>query len=789
MDGGGFATSIPQSDAEFESNYTPGRQDAPIPFWDSAKASLENGLANQTMGARENYLSTAYLQRDNDIARRTGERVAQPSDMLPMAGDPQSAPDYWHMLGGSPDVEAAYEAKVDALRLKYPSQMAGVQTATQLRAQVDQELQGFASRAAAGGQQHPVGSFLGGAAASFGDPLNLALGVTGVGEAAPLAMRVLMQGGMWSGLMAGEAPFKALEAGEVGGPAYGVTEALGDIAGGAAAGAGFTLLHGLLKGPLGALIGRAGEYLRGPEGDAERGALNVLDGAGLDSQAIGPLRGGADFEAGQASLDAGAPPPAIEPSRDLGDLFGEVTPAPGPARDLAGQFSGPEGAALYERSEYRGRAIYGGTFDPAKLATDPATFQYKSGGDAAGVTDRLKGVQAWDPTSSGKIIAYEGEDGALTIADGHQRLGLATRLEAAGFEPRLDGYLFRATDGWSPQDVRVIAALKNIREGQGNPLDAAKVLREAPGAIIDDSLPVSGDFIRQAKGLARLNPDAFGAVINKVIPERQGALIGELAGDRPDLHSGLVKLLHAGEPANQDEAHALIQEGLLDEWIKGQGAQSDLFGDSPAQSVAIGRAKLRAWLLKSLRGDTRLYGQLVRHADAIEAGGNTLARDANEASLAVTNTALESIAKLGMRSGELGDAMNEAARRIAAGEKPGDVGKGILARVKAAIANGERIDEARAGTLNPAAPTAPAEKAAAEFSEVGGKGMREQLAEKPEDVREPPGTREPLGTPGTSGTGEPDASAFHPSLFDDIPGAERESAALDHLKACAPGDG
>ncbi len=775
----GFAVSMPMSDDDIEGQIPQGTDAAPVPFWSAVGASAQDGLTNQRLGARDDYLATAYQQRDADIQRRTGEYVSSPVDVP--AGQGEGGASLYQVLAGSPDAEAAYEAKVDALRAKYPTQMAGVPTGDQVRGQVADQLNAIAARAQQGAASHPVGAFFGGVVGGLADPLTNAAMVSGVGEGAPIAMRMLMQSGLWGSLAAVEAPGKAADAAAVGGPAYGLPQALADVGGGLAAGPIFEALHAggsaLFKAAVAPVADRLGALLRSPAGDAERGALNVLDGAQRDSAGVGPLRSGSDFDAGLTSLETASPPPPIEPSRDIGELFAPAAPAPGPGLETAPTFAAsPPGSALFERAEYRGRAIYAGTFDPAALKTDAATFQYKSDGDAAGVTDRLRGVQAWDPTSSGKIIAWQGEDGALTIADGHQRLGLAGRMADKGFEPRLDGYLFREADGWRPQDVRTIAALKNIREGQGNPLDAAKVFRDSPSSINDDSLPVSGDFIRQAKGLARLSPDAFGMVVNKVIPERYGAIIGDLAGDRPDLHAGLARLVKAGDPQNRDEAHALVQEGLLDEWIKSQGAQSDLFGDSPAQSVAIGRAKLRAWLLKSLRSDTRIFGQLVRHADAIEAGGNTLARDANEASLAVTNVALESIAKLGMRAGELGDAMNEAARRIAQGEKPGDVGKGILARVKSAIANGERIDEGRAGLLAPGPPGPGAEEAAGLFDEPGGKGQAGQIAEKPEDVAAEPALA------------EAEMGDHHPSLFEDIPGDERESAALDHLRNCAPGE-
>lgn len=803
----------PVAPADVASQFAPGQDAAPIPWYSAVGRSFDNAQANQTLGGRTQLLEEALDNRNADIVQRVGAGPA--ADLLNTrnlerdASATMGAPFSSALFGDALDPIASFthgagEAEIDALRQKYPAQMAGVPRGVDIQASVDARLKAIAAAADIGAQQHPVASFIGGAGASLTDPVTMGVGIAsgGVGEELPFALRALTQSGVWGGLAALEAPAKAAEARTVGGPAYGLPEALGDVGGGLAMGPIFETLGALggaaLKPLLRGLAKDGAEPItRALAGDdAARGALDVLNQGVRDAQAVGPLRAGADYEAGVSSLAAGDAPPPIAQNQDLGDLFGgQVAPAEPAVLASTPQLPGSSnGAALFEQAEYRGRSIYAGSFDPRQLATDPATFQYKAGGDAAGVTDRLKGVQAWDPTSSGKVIVYQPDGGALTIADGHQRLGLANRLDAAGFEPRLDGYLFRQRDGWTAQDVRTIAALKNIREGQGAPLDAAKVFRDQPQAMVDDSLPVSGGFIAEAKGLAKLSPEAFGAVVNKVIPERYAAKIGELAGMRPDLHAGLVRLLHAGEPANMDEAHSLIHEALVDDWVKNEGSEADLFGDTPAQSLAIARSKLRASLLRSLRSDGRLYGQLTRHADAIEAGGNVLARDANEASLATTNAAFEQISKLGMRAGEVGDAMTAGARKIEAGARAGDAAKPILARIKRALAAGERLDEGRAALLDPAEPLPGAESHAEAFSEVGGKGQEGQLAPKPEEAHleavpvdhMEPSALEHVEPAGQLPPGER-PEGVHPSLFEDIlKETPPETAALEHLKGCAP---
>ena len=59
-------------------------------------------------------------------------------------------------------------------------------------------------------------------------------------------------------------------------------------------------------------------------------------------------------------------------------------------------------------------------------------FQYKQDGDERGVSKKLAGVKDWDAPSAGTIITFKYRDGKIAIVDGHQRLGLAKRLKAAG---------------------------------------------------------------------------------------------------------------------------------------------------------------------------------------------------------------------------------------------------------------------------------------------------------------------------------------------------------------------
>lgn len=472
----------------------------------------------------------------------------------------------------------------------------------------------------------------------------------------------------------------------------------------------------------------------------------------IDQRVAGPVAG-RDFEDVRQALDDFTPAPRPEVERDIDALIGDAVASPMPA----------QGA---EPLDYQGRPISQGTFDPMQVEADPATFQYKAAGDD-GLTDRLVGVTSWDRTAAGRSILYEDATGRVVVADGHQRRGLARRLIESGQDTTatLDGFLFRQADGWEPGDVRVVAAMKNIREGSGSILDAAKVFREAPDLINDRSLPITGDFIASARGLARLSDDAFGAVASGIIPERYGAVIGELAADAPNLHGSLVDLMRQGQPRSIDEARAFVQEARLADFVERQGDTLDMFGDLPRESTLIARGRLRAAVLKQLKGDARLFGALVRNADTIEAGGNALARTDNELRVARDLAASSAVDKLALRAGTIGDSFGQAAGAIARGDMTvAQAARSMVGELREANRLAEAVRLERQALLAPDEPTTAARAAVARFDEPGGRGQADQAQPKPED-----------------------AAAERATLWDDLPEVGDEERALDVLTACAPG--
>lgn len=757
--------------------------DEPTPFWDAVRSGMRDGTQTRAAGTRELQTLSELWDRHREIERRTGQRLPLSHTL---SSDPTDERDSLERfldriipadrinaaILGAPGVldDDAYEARIEALRAENPDLLGDIETRESLAARLDahwREIRAEADADASSGLGGAAGSFVGQTAAAFSDlpTAGVAIATGGAGAARPLLQRVGVQVLAGAGTEGLAVPDRGADAARYGGPEYGLGAAAADIGFGGAAAGVFELGGSAVR--LGwrhlAPMRQAGET-----DAAARGTADALDRLLADEAAIGPAP---DFDAAREALARGDLPPPAQPEQGLEDLFAEPVATPGnpSQRDLTAPPPVMAADGL-TGVDYRGRRIWSGRFDPLATETDAATFQYKADGDAAGVTNRLRGVQQWDATAAGRVLLWESREGRTFVADGHQRRGLAARLSEQGFDDaRLDGYLFREADGWTPREVRVIAALKNMREGSGTIMDAAKVFRDAPAALNDRSLPVTGDFITQARQLASLSEPAFRAVVNGVIPERYAAVIGELAAGRPELHDDLVALMKKAAPGSADGARALTHEALLDDFIATEGVQTDLFGGLPRQSTLVARGQIREAVLAALRKDQRTFGGLVRNADAIEAGGNVLSRSENEARLAVDRAAQEVVSRLSLRAGDIGEAFAEAAAAVTKGEATvAGASRGLIARIRNAVKKGELAELERKAILNPDPPPAAAREAAQAFDQPGGAGQQAQIAPKPEDA-------------------EIEAGAG--GLFDDLPETPAEERALNVLRACAPGKG
>tara|TARA_R110002124_G_scaffold182326_1_gene349741 strand:+ start:2569 stop:5712 length:3144 start_codon:yes stop_codon:yes gene_type:complete len=325
--------------------------------------------------------------------------------------------------------------------------------------------------------------------------------------------------------------------------------------------------------------------------------------------------------------------------------------------------------------------------DPMTIEIDAKTFQFKAGGDEFGVTDRLQGITIWDKYKAGVITVYEYADGRMAIADGHQRLGLAKRimLQDPSQDVSVIAYKLRESDGISPEQARVIAAMKNIAEGTGTAIDAAKVLRVDPSRISE--LPPRSEIVRQARDMIALSDAAFGAVVNGVIPPKYGAIVGRLIDDE-GLQDAAIQVLAKADPSNSFQAEAIVRQ--VREADAEQVKQISLFGEElVTESLYVERAKVLDRAYKELRRDKAAFETLVKNAERLEAEGNVLAADANQRKATTDAQTITLLQALANRKGPLSDALSAAARTARDTNNYGPATSGFLDAVRRSIDSGD----------------------------------------------------------------------------------------------------
>jgi len=309
------------------------------------------------------------------------------------------------------------------------------------------------------------------------------------------------------------------------------------------------------------------------------------------------------------------------------------------------------------------------SLDPAEIGVDAARFQFKGGGDEAGVTDRLEGVETWDPRFAGTVLVFRDAEGRNWIADGHQRLGLAKRLVAAGQSGiRLNAFVLDARDGMTDAQARVIAAAKNITEGTGTAIDAAKVVKEAEVADLEvPPLPPRSTLARDGRALARLSADAFGMAVNDVVPTGQAAIVGRIVTD-PARQVEAMRVLAKAKPGSLQEAEFIVRDVM--ETATEASTQGTLFGEEHyAASATLERAKVASEAMRQLGRDRTTFHTLVSEADRIQGHGeNVLDTEANRNRLTTDEQARQLLTQLATRKGPVSDALTGIARRVRDGE-------------------------------------------------------------------------------------------------------------------------
>jgi hypothetical protein len=390
---------------------------------------------------------------------------------------------------------------------------------------------------------------------------------------------------------------------------------------------------------------------------------------GLDS---GPDRG--VESAAAVGIDRGLPranpavdtpsdlPPRIGPSAEAQaadvDLFGE------PVRQAA---TGPAPWSIHE-------------VPTADLHLDPKRFQWKQDVHAdTGAGANLRGSRKFNPQLAGVIDVWrDPKDGLDYIINGHHRFNLAKR---DGVE-RVNVRYIEAKDA---DEARAWGAIRNIASGKGTALDVAKFLRDSGETIeglAQRGVDLKIGLAKEGVAIANLPSDLIDRLHRDPSLIRKAAVVGENLS-QPDQQRAAFRVMEKLTERQTEE---------LTKVIKAAGSenvrQEDLFGaSSVAKSLFVEKAKVSAAIRERLAKDRRLFGYVANEGRAaeLERGGNKInAKRSRE--IADKSAQLEELFdRLYQRGGPLGAIMDQAAKRVARGEKPGPVAESIYDDIQAAV--------------------------------------------------------------------------------------------------------
>ena len=302
----------------------------------------------------------------------------------------------------------------------------------------------------------------------------------------------------------------------------------------------------------------------------------------------------------------------------------------------------------------------------ADIQVDPEAYQFRTNVNQDGVDSRLEGVEKWDDLRAGNLVLHERLDGTLYAADGHHRINLARKLE----QPDVNALVLREADGVTVEDARIEAATANIAAGNASAIDAAKVFRNTDAkpseAINRFDLPRKSPVVRDGIDIAKLANEPFGAVLNGVVTEKDGATIGR-ALDDPDQQMAAIDVFQRVKPTNDNQRALLANEVRQAGFAESQGEQGGLFGDDPAESLIGERVRVMDSLRQTLVRDRRLFATLNDNAQTAEQAGNRIAKERNDA---LQDASAEAVALLerATTTPEINQQINDAARRVKEGE-------------------------------------------------------------------------------------------------------------------------
>lgn len=307
----------------------------------------------------------------------------------------------------------------------------------------------------------------------------------------------------------------------------------------------------------------------------------------------------------------------------------------------------------------------------ADIGADANLFQFKSGGNAAGVNGSLSSVSRWEPCFAGVLVAWQPKvprkgEPQFIVVDGHQRLDLAKRLKVS--EVRCQ--LLREVDGWPVSRARAYGAAKNIAEG-GETTDAlavAKLIRA--DSQVDEwfgAVPSGRKCLKHGSVIARVSSAVFEAFLyNEISADYAAAISSGL--DTEEHQLAAIRYLVDHPPSVQTRPDFLVGQ------IRVAGfrivSQEALFGQLSAASVNMEcRAMVLEATVKHLRAVKRAFRTVVAFDGTLTEVGNKLASRANKREREENEALADEIVRLVTFPSVFSSLLREAAERLETGEE------------------------------------------------------------------------------------------------------------------------
>ncbi len=319
------------------------------------------------------------------------------------------------------------------------------------------------------------------------------------------------------------------------------------------------------------------------------------------------------------------------------------------------------------------------------LKVDPKRFQYKLGGNKAGVTDALSDAK-WNQQPASPIHIWEDpEDGNEYVVNGHHRYDLAQK----GGAERINVEKWDNKKIKTAAEARHLAALINIGEGNGTSIDAAKFFRDSDFTYDDlkkEGISLKKSVANEGLSLTKLNNDLFDQVVDGRIDPSLGAAIGD-ATESPAEQEAILKDVRRREKQGHSVSAAQIKESarLIKQSPTFTETTQDLFGNHEEErNLFLEMGEVSEYIQKELADEKRIFKRVAtKGASEQLAKGKNVINPEENAKIAQRAAQLRELyMKRSAQTGPIHAALQEAAERLAEGGKPNEIKQDALDEIR-----------------------------------------------------------------------------------------------------------